>query len=122
MTQTTNSYHHQQADDVLRIREIIFGPQMREYEQRFGRHEDRMQDLQNQIDTLSAQTEAQFRQQHAETQRQFDELRAEMQRRFEALEAQLLAHIERLSHEKTTRFELGDMLIELGQRLKRNGS
>lgn len=122
MSQMMSSDYQEQANDVLRIREIIFGAQMREYEQRFRRHEERMQDLQNQINTLAAQTEAQFQQWQAETQRQFDELRAEMQRRFEALEAQLIAHVERLRYEKTTRFDLGDMLIELGERLKRDGS
>lgn len=133
MSQTTPSDYSEQVNDLLRIREILFGAQMREYEQRFQSHQARMQDLQNQIDGLAAKTEAQLQQLQTETQRQFDalrndirrqfdELHAEMQRRFEALEAQLTAHVERLTYEKTTRFDLGDMLIELGERLKRDGS
>ncbi|MCS7040686.1 MAG: hypothetical protein RMN24_14295 [Anaerolineae bacterium] len=132
MSQTTTSDYSEQVNDVLRIRDILFGAQMRDYEQRFQSHQARMQDLQNQIDALAAHTDARFQDLRADTQRQFEELRAdtrrqfeelqaEMQRRFDALEAQLTAHIERLTYEKTTRFDLGDMLIELGERLKRDG-
>lgn len=133
MSQTTPSDYSEQVNDLLRIREILFGAQMREYEQRFQSHQARMQDLQNQIDALAAHTDARLQELRADTQRQFSELRAdihrqfeelhaEMQRRFEALEAQLSAHVERLTYEKTTRFDLGDMLIEIGERLKRDGS
>ncbi len=96
-------------NDVLRIRDIIFGEQMAQYETRFGEHTARLQDLQTQIQSLEAHV-----------QQQHDAAMGSTQQQLEALKSMLLARIDALAHEKTARADLGAMLIDLGERLRQD--
>lgn len=103
--------------DVERIRDIIFGPQMRDYDQRF-------QNLLADVERLRQQMERQ-RTAHADleadTTRRVQALRAETREDDERLRSELRQAVEKLTAEKVDRLNLGDLLIELGTQLKQGG-
>lgn len=96
-------------NDVLRIRDIIFGEQMQAYEEQFKRQKGMLEDLQAQIEALETKMQEQHQQAQGDTLAQI-----------EALKETLLARIDRLAQEKTARADLGAMLIDLGERLQRD--
>ena len=144
--------------EVDRIRDIIFGPQMRLYEQQFRRVVSQLDQLSNQLEALKADLdkqgaaqEALTRQVEANLAQQLAELRAESRQSVEALrdeqQSQLAAKagelkgesrqlsadlrkqgldlrndfttaLDALADEKTGRQDLGDLLEEMGTRLK----
>lgn len=95
--------------EVLQIRDIIFGEQMQQYESIFAEHTARMNDLQAQIEALDAKAQERHNQGQGNTRQQLDELKAA-----------LSARIDALAHDKTERAALGEMLIELGERIQRD--
>lgn len=103
--------------DVERIRDIIFGPQMHDYDQRF-------QNLLADVERLQQQVERQ-RAAHADleadTARRVQALRAETREDDERLRSELRQAVEKLTAEKVDRLNLGDLLIELGTQLKQGG-
>lgn len=104
--------------EVDRIRDIIFGPQMRDYDQRFRTFQDDVERLQRGLDRLS-ETQAE---QAAELGKKLQALRGEMRQEDDGLRAELRKAVDALSHDKVDRVQLGDLLIELGQQLKRGGA
>jgi hypothetical protein len=84
------------AQEVDRIRDIIFGPQMRDYEQRF-------QIIQRDLDRLQ-------------------NLRREMRQADEDLRDELRQTAQNLMTDKVDRVALGELFIELGTHLKTGGS
>jgi len=95
-------------DDLFRIRDIIFGEEMADYERRFAAIDARLQTLQEQLQTRDAQAQTRLQQTMDEFQQEIAELRSS-----------LLAKIEELELKSAPRVDVGDMLIEIGQRLKR---
>jgi hypothetical protein len=80
--------------NVDKIRDILFGSQMRDYDKRFGRLEDRLI-------------------------KDAESLREEMKKRFESLEAFVQKEIESLSQRlKTEKSERGEAVKELGVQLR----
>lgn len=113
-------------NDVFKIRDILFGRNMEEYSHRFTEHEERMAvtqaSLEAQLKALDDRTAENFRQTQAEMKRQFQELRADTERWIADLRAATTARMDQLAYEKTTRFDLASMLIQMGEQLKRDGN
>ncbi|MBX7234569.1 MAG: hypothetical protein K1X65_09315 [Caldilineales bacterium] len=111
--------------DVFKIRDILFGRNMEEYNHRFTEHEERMTTAQAaieaQMQALDDRTAENFRQTQAEMKRQFQELRADTERWLAELRSAVTARLDQLAYEKTTRFDLASMLIQMGEQLKRDG-
>ncbi|MBN1219118.1 MAG: hypothetical protein JXM69_09320 [Anaerolineae bacterium] len=106
------------GQEVDRIRDIIFGPHMRDYEQRFknlGRDLDR---LQQQIDQLNSQMVDQGSDQGKKVQT----LRQEMRQADDALRDELRQVTQSLTTDKVDRTALGDLFVQLGSHLKSGGS
>lgn len=102
------------ASEVERIRDIIFGAQMREYERRFKELERRLELLERQGGQLSDRLD-QLHQGQIEADQK---LRRELRSAVEEWQAQLRAAVNDLEEDKVGRQDLGDLLVELGTRLK----
>ena len=104
--------------DVGRIREIIFGSQMRDYEQRFRLLQRDLEGLQSELEALREQSNAQNREQDKKLQALRDDTRqSDDELRAEAREA-----VDRLTMDKVDRSTLGDLLVEMGNRLKQDSA
>ena len=93
--------------DVLQIRDIIFGEQMNEYDHRFNAVDARLQSLQAQLEAQDVASQERLKQSSADIKRQIADL-----------EVMLIAKLDALDFKATARGDLGDMLVELGERLK----
>lgn len=107
MTTTEEQSTASAMNDVFRIRDIIFGEQMSEYENRFKAVDAQLQALQAQMEALDVAAQERLQQTTADIQRQIADL-----------QASLTAKLEALDLKATARADLGDMLIEFGERLK----
>lgn len=104
--------------EVERVREIIFGPQIRDYDQRFDSLRRDIERLQIELAQLLEQINDQDLEQNKRTQA----LRREARQADEDLRAELRQAVQKLSFEKVDRFALGDLFVELGRHLKTGGS
>jgi hypothetical protein len=104
--------------DVGRIREIIFGSQMRDYEQRFRLLQGDLDRLQGELDTLREQSNAQNKKQDKKLQA----LRDDMRQSDDDLRAEMREAVDRLTMDKVDRSTLGDLMIEVGNRLKEDSA
>ncbi len=113
-------------NDVFKIRHILFGRNMEEYSGRFALHEERMAAMQASFDAqlkaVDDRTAENFRLMQSEMKRQFQELRADTERWIADLRTTMTARLDQLAYEKTTRFDLANSLIQMGEQLKRDGS
>ena len=104
----------EKPQEVDRIRDIIFGSQMRTYEGNFQAIQRDMERLQQELDRLNEAL--------AEHERLFGQklqaLEREMRKGDDGLRAELRETASRLADEKVDRQMLGDLLIELGSQLK----
>lgn len=101
------------SQDVERIRDIIFGSQMRDYSQRFDAVERDLARLQGEIDRLTEQLAEQDSDQTKKTQA----LRRDMRQADDDLRNELRETAQRLSTEKVQRVDLGRLFLELGNHL-----
>jgi hypothetical protein len=106
------------AQEVERIRDIIFGPQMRDYEQRFQAVQRDLSRLQQELDRLTDQLSEQDREQGKRLQ----SLRGEMRQADDDLRAELRQKAQQLMTDKVDRVALGELFIELGTHLKAGGA
>lgn len=133
--------------EVDRIRDIIFGPQMRVYEQQFKRMAVQLEQLGKQVESLKTaldqqqgQQESRFREladearsRHSELQAQLSgqlsdladtlddrtrQLASELSKQGQDLRAEFTQGIESVEDDKASRHNLGDLLVEMGTRLK----
>jgi hypothetical protein len=104
--------------DVGRIREIIFGSQMRDYEQRFRLLQRDLEGLQGELEALREQVSAQGKEQDKKLQA----LRDDTRQSDDDLRAEMRQAADRLTMDKVDRSTLGDLLIELGNRLKQDSA
>jgi DNA anti-recombination protein RmuC len=104
--------------DVERIRTILFGPQMRDYEQRFLTLQRDLERLQGELAHLSDQLAAQ----EADQNKKLQTLRSELQRADNEIRDELRQTAQKLTDDKVDRMTLGDLFIELGAHLKGGGS
>ena len=136
--------------EVDRIRDIIFGSQMRTYEQQFKRVAGQLDQINKQLDELRASLDRQRQDLEAQTlklQEATQQSQSEMERNFSSQIAQLRAALDKqrtdleaqlrdqtaklrseftqaldaLENEKASRGHLGDLLVEMGTRLKQQG-
>lgn len=104
--------------EVDRIRDMIFGPQMRTYEQRFDTIRRDLERLQQELDRLTEQAADQRR----DHDKNLQALRREARQADDDVRSELRATTERLTDDKVDRLALGELFIELGNQLKTGGS
>ena len=106
------------VQEMDRVRDIIFGPQMREYAQQFQTVERDLERLQQEIDRLAEQ----LADQDSSQTKKLQNLRREMRRADDGLRDELRQTAQRLMDDKVERVALGELFIELGTHLKTGGS
>ncbi|HDQ73136.1 MAG TPA: hypothetical protein ENN19_13750 [Chloroflexi bacterium] len=124
------------VQEVDRIRDIIFGSQMRDYDQRFQvimrDLERQQQELDHLSERLSEQDGAQTKKlqqesdrlserlamQDSEQGKKLERLRKESRAADDDLRRELRETAQQLMDDKVNRLALGEMLIEIGTRLK----
>jgi len=100
--------------EVDRIRDIIFGTQMRDYDGRFEAVKRDLDRLQQELERLNAQLEAQ----DSDQTKKLQTVRQELRTSDDGIRDELRATAQRLTSEKVDRENLGDLFIELGRQLK----
>ncbi len=108
----------QTAQEVDRIRDIIFGPQMRDYEQRFQRIQRDLDRLQQATDRLNEQ----LSEQGSNQEKKLQVLRQEMRQADDDLRNELRQTAQMLTTDKVDRQMLGELFVQLGTHLKNGGS
>jgi len=116
--QTEITSQTESVQEVDRIRDIIFGPQMRDYQQRFQIFQRDLERLQQEIDHLTEQ----LADQDSSQSKKLQDLRREMRKADDGLRDELRETAQRLTIEKVDRVALGELFIELGTHLKTGGS
>jgi hypothetical protein len=106
------------APELERIRDIIFGPQMRDYQQRFQALQRDLDRLQKQVNQLSEELTEQDRSQGEKLQT----LRREAHQMGDELRDELRHTAQELTTSKADRVTLGELFVELGTCLKSGGS
>lgn len=106
------------AQEMERIREIVFGAQMRTYDQNFA---TLRQDLGRLQQTL-VQLQEQLSSREQEQSRRLQALRREMADADDSIRAELRQSTAQLTADKVDRSTLGDLFIELGNQIKSGGS
>jgi uncharacterized protein YukE len=104
--------------EVDRIRDIIFGPQMRSYQERFQQIARDMERLQQELDRLSQQ----LAEQDGSQGKRLQALRQEVREADDNLRAELRRRADQLTSDKVSRDSLGELFVELGTRLQSGGS
>jgi chromosome segregation ATPase len=133
--------------EVDRIRDIIFGPQMRLYEQQFKRLVGQLEQTNKQLDELRSaldqqrvdqeartrQAEEEMRQRHAELEQAFSDrlgqleanldqrasqLTADLRKQGQDLRSEFTTALDALDDDKAGRHDVGDLLVEMGTRIK----
>lgn len=116
--QTKATSQMESVQEVERIRDIIFGTQMRDYEQRFQTVQRDLKRLQQEIDRLTEQLAEQGSSQSKKAQ----DLRREMRKADDDLRDELRQTAQSLTTDKADRVALGELFIELGTQLKTGAS
>jgi predicted nucleic acid-binding Zn-ribbon protein len=102
------------AEEVGRIRDILFGHQMRDYQQRFDALRRDLERLQGELDRFRQQ----LADQDADQGKKLGSLRQEARDADEALRGELRETAAQLSDQKTDRGVLAELFIQLGADLK----
>lgn len=108
----------EKIQEVDRIRDIIFGSQMRAYDGNFQIIQRDIDRLMQEIERLNEKL-AEQEKSHAE---KVQALEREMRKSDDGLRAELRATAQKLTDDKIDRRVLGDLFIELGSQLKSPGS
>ena len=101
------------SQDVERIRDIIFGTQMRDYQQRFEAFQRDLARLQQQLDHLNEQLAEQDSNQGKKVQ----SLRQELRQAEDELRSELRETAQKLAVDKVERADLGRLFLEIGTHL-----
>lgn len=107
-----------ESQDVDRIRDIIFGPQMRDYQQRFQTLQRDLSRLQQEIDNLTQR----LADQDSDQTKQLRSLRSEMREADDDLRDEVRQTAQALRTDKVDRAALGGLFIQLGTVLKEGGA
>ena len=108
----------QPVEEVGRIRDILFGQQMRDYQQRFDALRRDLERLQGELDRLRQQ----LADQDGDQSKRLGSLRQETRDADDVLRSELRESVARLSDEKTDRAVLAELFIQLGASLKTGSS
>jgi septal ring factor EnvC (AmiA/AmiB activator) len=106
------------VQEVARIREIIFGGQMREYQQQFESVQRDLDRLQQELARLNDQ----LSDQGSDQSKRVQDLRRELRQANDDLRDELRQRAKELMVEKVDRVALGELFIQLGTQLKTGGS
>jgi len=106
------------SQDMERIRDIIFGTQMREYQQRFDVFHRDLARLQQEIDQLNEQ----LAEQDSNQGKKLQTLRRELRQADDDLRTELRETAQRLTTDKVERRDLGRLFLEIGTRLNEGES
>tara|TARA_B100000965_G_scaffold389281_1_gene394768 strand:+ start:393 stop:740 length:348 start_codon:yes stop_codon:yes gene_type:complete len=110
-TETKTDVNHQNQEKMDAIKQLIFGDNMVEYDQRFKEVFDRIEktqaELEDKLNSLDGQVKSTI-----------EQLNKEFQLKSENLENQFLKAIEKLEDKKTDRKNLGKMLQNIGEKLQ----
>jgi ElaB/YqjD/DUF883 family membrane-anchored ribosome-binding protein len=117
-TQTEAPSQLQSTREIHRIRDIIFGPQMRDYEQRFQMLQRDLERLQQEVDRLTGQ----LADQDGSQGKKLQSLRGEMRKADDGLRDEMRQTSQALTTDKVDRVTLGELFVELGEHLKVGGS
>jgi hypothetical protein len=104
----------EKPQEVDRIRDIIFGSQMRTYEGNFQNLQRDIERLLHEIERLNEKTDEQDRVHNQKIQT----LERDLRKADDTLRTELRETAFKLTDEKVDRQFLGDLLIELGSQLK----
>lgn len=108
----------QTPEKMDRVRDIIFGPQMRDYEQKFKVVQRDLDRLQQSIDQLTER----LTEQDTNQLKKLQALHREMRQSDEDLRTELRQTADKLNVDKVDRLALGELFVELGSHLKMGGS
>ena len=106
------------AEEVGRIRDILFGHQMRDYQQRFDALRRDLERLQGELDRLRQQ----LADQDADQGKKLGSLRQEARDADEALRSELRETAALLSDQKADRAALAEWFMQVGASLKGGSS
>jgi predicted nucleic acid-binding Zn-ribbon protein len=106
------------AQEVERIRDIIFGAQMKDYEGRFQTVRRDLDRLQAEIDRLNER----LAEQAGDQSKKVRDLRQEMRRADDDMRDELRESAQRLTADKVDRTVLGELFTQLGGQVKTGGS
>jgi hypothetical protein len=106
------------AQEVERIRDIIFGTQMRDYDRQFQTLLRDLERLQQEIDRLNEQ----LADQDSGHGKKLQALRREVRKADSDLREELRDTAQKLTADKVDRVALGQLFIELGTNLTAGGS
>lgn len=106
------------SQEVDRIRDIIFGSQMRTYD---GNFQTIQRDLERHLQEIERLNEKLAEQERTFSQK-LQALEREMRRSDDTLRTELRETAQRLTDEKVDRQVLGNLFIEIGNQLKSAGS
>lgn len=106
------------TEKMDRVRDIIFGPQMRDYEQQLKVYRRDLERLQQEIDQLQER----LTEQDTGQLKKLQALHRDMRQSDDDLRAEMRQTAEKLTFDKVDRVALGELFIELGSHLKMGGS
>jgi predicted nucleic acid-binding Zn-ribbon protein len=106
------------TQEVERIRDIIFGTQMRDYDRQFQTLQRDLERLQQEIDRLNEQ----LADQDSDHGKKLQTLRREVRKADGDLREELRDTAQKLTADKVDRVALGQLFIELGTNLTAGGS
>jgi septal ring factor EnvC (AmiA/AmiB activator) len=106
------------TQEMERIREIVFGNQMRTYDQNLATLRQDLSRLQQMI----VQLQEQLNNREQDQSRRLQALRREMSDADDSIRAELRQSTAQLFDEKVDRSILGELFIELGSQIKSGGS
>ncbi|HRJ43214.1 MAG: hypothetical protein KJZ86_15440 [Caldilineaceae bacterium] len=103
--------------DLERVRDILFGGIVRDYDARFATLQRDLERLQKALERTNEQLAAQESAQNKKLQ----ETRQELQASTDELRAETRSDLDRLTNEKVDREQLGNLFIEVGNQIKGSG-
>ncbi|HMR62942.1 MAG TPA: hypothetical protein PKE64_02930 [Anaerolineae bacterium] len=102
------------SQSVERIRDIIFGAHIRDYELRFNTLQIDLNRLQQELDRLAEQ----LSDQGSDFNKKLQTLRRDMRETNDMLRTELRQTADKLTYDKVDRLTLGELLIQMGNQLK----
>jgi F0F1-type ATP synthase membrane subunit b/b' len=112
--QTHDMPQAESAQELDRVRDIIFGSQMREYQQMFQMIRRDLDRLQQAIDHLTEQ----LAEQDSSQGKKLQALRREVRQADDDLRSEMRQTAQELATSKVDRVTLGELFLEVGTRLK----
>ena len=112
-------------DNMDQIRELIFGEQSRQNQRKFSSIEGMINEINERISSTIDDYNKKFNTVEKDTKKMKDELEShienlknDLKKLIQTTESLLSKKIDQLAQDKTDRLELGNLLIELGMRIK----